>query len=412
MLFVRTIGVLCLAFMSLFPGRELNAEPLKLYIDADYSITRFAAESIELGVSTALEELDYLIGGQKVEVVARDHRENSKRSRLTIKRFLEDEQALAMIGGMQSPPYLTYRNFINQNGVLTLLPWSAAGPITRADKGDTNWLFRLSIDDNKAGPFLVEHAVHVKGCKAVGLILMDTGWGRANQKSMSATFKELGLEPASVIFFPSVLGNAAAEEIGLEVRSQGVDCAIMLSTANAAIKITHALYKHNKSLHLSSHWGILGGSYPEAVPDEMRTALSLEVIQTCGLQVEQQGSEVLKAALRRTKKYQSLSEMPAPVGFVHGYDIIQILAAAAEQAAKTVAWKGAITNKRNGLRIALEKLEKPVKGILKTYNTPFQPYGTEANDAHEALGEDEYCMAVYDEDGHLVDSHNHEAHSH
>jgi len=47
-------------------------------------------------------------------------------------------------------PYIKNRGLINKNNIPLLVPWAAGGPITRYPQSD-NWVFRLSIDDSKAG---------------------------------------------------------------------------------------------------------------------------------------------------------------------------------------------------------------------------------------------------------------------
>lgn len=51
------------------------------------------------------------------------------------------------------------------------------------------------------------------------------------------------------------------------------------------------------------------------------------------------------------------------------------------------------------MRDALERLEEPIPGLLKTYQRPFSSEGA---DAHEALGADDLCLARYDEAGNIV----------
>jgi len=67
-----------------------------------------------------------------------------------LNRYLEDPKALLIFSGLHSPPLLANRELINQQGILILDPCTAAGSITRY-AAEKNWIFRLSIDDSKAG---------------------------------------------------------------------------------------------------------------------------------------------------------------------------------------------------------------------------------------------------------------------
>lgn len=388
-----------LALFLLFSA-PARADRLTLYIDADYAVSAAAAVAIELGVRTALNEAGGRLGGVDAVVVPRDHRGNVRRSRKTMERYLESEEALALIGGMHSPPYLTHQDFLNANRVLTLLPWSAAGPITRPSAGMENWIFRLSVDDRKSGEYLVREAVERGGCSRIALILLDTGWGRANFRSLSAALEVRGLRPSATVFFGASIGKASAGVLAEDIAHARADCAVLLTSWDAGRYVTNALYEQMPDLRVFSHWGVSGGRFADHVPYERLRDMQFSVLQTCGLREERDGNPVLRAALAAAApENATLATLRAPSGFVHGYDLTRILIAAADQASKTPAWDGDIAARRAAVREALEGLRTPVEGILATYDPPFRPYVPEDPDAHEALGADDFCMARFREDG-------------
>jgi branched-chain amino acid transport system substrate-binding protein len=128
---------------------------IKIYHDADYSNHESSALSMMMGLNTALDEVGFQLQGYRLELVPKNHRGNSARSKQHMKEFIEDPDALFILGGLHSPPYIRYRDYINENQVLLLIPWAAGGPITRYDQG-LNWVFRLSIDDTKAGYRMIQ----------------------------------------------------------------------------------------------------------------------------------------------------------------------------------------------------------------------------------------------------------------
>lgn len=393
--------VLCLLVFTSF-SRPSSAAPLELYLDADFSISFAATESIALGVDTALAEVDYMIGGQDVTVVNKDHRGNVKRSHRTMQAFVASDRALAMIGGLHSPPYITHRDFMNDAGVLTLLPWSAGAPITRAANDGPNWIFRLSVDDSKSGEFFARETLDRGGCKSVALVLLDTGWGQAGEVSITAALALRDATPATVQYFPFAVGDAAAGALAAEVAASRADCAVLMANATNGATVFRALHDHAPTLRVFSHWGIMGATFQDAIPHAMRTAHDLQLLQTCALQIEAEGSEVLTAALRTgAPTATTLADLGAVTGFVHGYDLTRLLIAAGEQAASDPNWQGTITQRRSALKAALENLETPVDGILKRYEAPFRPYASDDRDAHEALGLDDLCLARFSEDGRL-----------
>lgn len=398
---LRVVLILLLVGVFCVPTRA--EEPaLRLYIDADYSIAKRGAEAIELGIRTGLAAAGGRLAGHEVEIVPLNHRANAKRSFRHMQKFLKDDRALAFIGGVHSPPYLTHRDFIHDNGILLMLPWSAAGPITRAKPGQENWVYRVSVDDSKSGDFLISQALDRSECNGVALLLLDSGWGRANKRTMNAALERRGQEASATIMFDGTIGQTEARDIADEIAQSGADCVIMLATAISGGHLVNALHASQPSIRIFSHWGILSGGFSDMVPHDTRQSAQVVVLQTCALRMEAQGSPEVARALSFLDDVTQLADVQAPTGFVHGYDLAQILAAAVEQAARSPQWSGSITDKRQAVRQALDNLETPVVGMLKTYNPPFREYSSDVPDAHESLGADDFCMASFDARGRLV----------
>lgn len=381
-----------------------RAEGLKVYIDADFSISVSVARAVELGLKTALAQGGNMLAGQPVTVVSLDHRGNPRRSQANIQRFQRDPNAIAVFGGMESPPYLTFGENINLAGIPLLLPWSAAAPITRKAQGDENFIFRLSVDDSKAGKFLVKSAAS-QGCTQIALMLIDTGWGRANDVTMSAALEAESMEAVIKINVPSDVGPLAAKNIARDLAASGADCAISVMTSDPSIKVFNAMYELSPDVRVFSHWGMISPAFPTSVPFAVRERLSFRLLQTCGLQVETRGSTILSGALETARtigaEVQSLRDVGAPAGFVHAYDLGLILQAAAEQAASDAAWTSDTAARRRALRDAIEALETPVNGILAAYDPPFAAVTETDLGGHEALGGDRLCLAQYDDENRL-----------
>ncbi|MGK0341398.1 MAG: branched-chain amino acid transport system substrate-binding protein, partial [Candidatus Azotimanducaceae bacterium] len=172
------------------------ADIVHLYIDADRTGTRASGIAIERGIRLALHENRYRLGGKNVKLVIRDHHGSSVRSKAHLEEYLQDDKALVLFSGLHSPPLLENLKFINENKVLVLDPWAAAGPITRFPSKD-NWIFRLSVDDSKAGTVIVENALE-EGYRKLYLLLEETGWGKSNEKTMKQALQRHKLTAVGV----------------------------------------------------------------------------------------------------------------------------------------------------------------------------------------------------------------------
>jgi len=179
---------------------EVSAETIRLYLDADQTGSQSSSISIERGIRTALSEVGNKLGGRDVEIVLKNHRGNNSRSKSNLQESLDDKQALAVFAGLHSPPLLAHRDFSNDNQVLLLNPWAAAGPVSRPASSE-NWIFRLSVDDSKAGQLIVSHATLQDHKQHPALLLENTGWGKSNERTMTTACAELGIEPTGVFWF-------------------------------------------------------------------------------------------------------------------------------------------------------------------------------------------------------------------
>ena len=166
---------------------------------------------------------------------------------------------------------------MNENGVLGLLPWSAAGPITRASEGMTNWLFRLSVDDSQSGEFFIREAVDKAACTRMALILLDTGWGRANHKTLTQALERRGMEPVATEFFSVAVGAASVHNMAERISIAQADCAVLLSNWDDGALVLNELHSVKSNIRVFSHWGIMGGEFSNLVPPATRDAMSLQV---------------------------------------------------------------------------------------------------------------------------------------
>lgn len=387
--------------MTLFFVSAARADPIRIYLDADRTVNVESAISIEMGVRTAFAEVGNVVGGAKVEIVPLDHQGNVKKTLVHIRRYLRDDDALVMFGGLHSGPYIKYGKDINESGVLMLLPWSAAGPLTRTNSPE-NWVFRLSVDDTKAGGRMVEYALTVEECQRPILLLENTGWGRTNERTLTAALVDSGHPGVETVWFELGIGDLDARILTRSVMSHEADCVLMVTNAREGAALVNAIVQEEAGVKVFSHWGITGGDFDKKTSHEVREKANLRVLQTCfsfvrdKLPVKAQAVVSLAQSLF-PGQFTDPRDLRAPVGFIHGYDLARILIAAIQEAGLT----GDTVADRARIRNTLENLQTPVDGLIRTHSAPFRPYVVEDFDAHEALGRKDLCMAKYDADGRL-----------
>jgi len=354
---VCLIGITFLASSSPVFSQQ---SPLKIYIDADRTGAAESGISIEQGVRAGLVSYGNQLNGRDVEVVIRDHRGSTPRSKRHLNEFLKDKDALLVVSGLHSPLLLANRDFINENKILTLDPWAAAGPITRPST-EENWIFRLSVDDTKAGEMITRFAA-AEGLKKPYLLLEDTGWGNSNLKTMSSAIKNSDGTLAGVSRFKWGVGSSESESIAVKIKNSGADVVFLVANANEAKPLLTALMKNPATKHLPirSHWGIAGGNFAKDVPAVVKN-LDLKFIQTKFSFLSEGETAVTKQAFSTAQKLypeviSKKEDIKAPTGFIHAYDLMILL----NEAAQLISWSGDLQQDRLALKRALESISKPV----------------------------------------------------
>ncbi|MBI9109461.1 MAG: ABC transporter substrate-binding protein [Spirochaetales bacterium] len=376
---------------------------LNIYIDADRTGAKASGISIEQGVRLALSEINNKINDYKIELVIRDHHGSSKRSALHLKEFVNDPNGLAVFSGLHSPPVFSNLDYMNEKEILLLDPWAAAGPITRTtDSSGRNWIFRLSVDDTRAGEIITAYAVDREGFKKPALLLEDTPWGRSNESSMITALEKRGLEPLDIIWFNWNLGENGARVILTEIYSKEVDVIFMVANAPEGITFIKAMAERdiNERLPIRSHWGITGGRFFETLgPEVLVDIVDLRFIQTSFSFLDPEQSpfsiDVFNRASLMFPEIIEPEDIKAPCGFIHSYDLTRILISALNQ----IEISEDIIRTRRLLRDALENITTPVQGLVKIYTKPFREYSEEDFFAHEALGLQDLKMAEYTKKG-------------
>lgn len=383
--------------LILIPCHYGVSKTLYIYHDADYSVNIDSANAMKMGFLTALSEVDNKVHGYNIKLIEKNHRGNINRSLSTFKHFKKNANALFILGGLHSPPYIVNREYINKNKIPLLVPWAAGGPITRYPDSN-NWVFRLSIDDTVAGNRLAEHALSKLHCKSPRLFLEQTPWGESNYKTMSAYLNNK--VPFDVSWFGwNTKQNTAEVEIKKAI-NQNVDCLILVASYTESVHFLNAMLAISPELRLPiiSHWGLTGGDLDKVLTPELKKGVDLSVIQSCFAFNDDWITPFSEKVLKRAKTlfpaaFTNKDMLNAPAGFIHAYDLGRI----AIRALQNIKLSGDIKKDRLAFKNALENIQHPIQGLIKQYEKPFSIWTQSKPDAHEALNLADFCMATFDD---------------
>jgi branched-chain amino acid transport system substrate-binding protein len=364
-------------------------KPVLIGLDAEFGYAdSSSAEAIREGILIAAEEINGaggVLGGRPLALEERANHSVPARSIENVKELAAKPDLVAVFCGRFSPTVLEAVPTIHELGLPLLDPWSAADAIV--DNGLTpNYAFRLSLRDSWAMPVMLRHAEKL-GVDKVGMLLLNTSWGRGNLKVAEKYAAEHpGLKIVGTHWFN--WNDKSFLEKYQSLRSQGAKGIILVSNANEAEILIREVagLPAKERIPIVSHWGVTGGRLAELAGPAL-AKVEFSVVQTYGfIGATDPVARRVIAAHERLFKTKGARAIKSPVGVAHAYDLTHLLARAIAKAGST---------DRKAIRDALERLG-PYKGLIREYAQPFTAT------RHEALTPELVHMAEYAEDGAIV----------
>lgn len=345
-------------------------------LDADMSnVAKAGGKAIEQGLQIAVDEINAAGGvlGKPIVIEVHDHRGNPARGIANLRNLHENENLIAVVGGVHTPVAIAELPFIHKAPLIYLDPWAAGTPVI--DNGyEPNFAFRLSVRDEWAGQVILAEA-KADLCSSITLLLERTGWGRSNETSMKQAATQLGLTIDGVEWFN--WNSEIFSELIQALAKEGAECLALVANAPESAEIVRAIAQLPESQRPSvySHWGITGGDFEMLVEPEVLNKVKLKHLQTLSYH-QPKTKKGEKLVVNFEKIFGPQAANNAFNGVAHAYDLVHLLALAITQA-------GSI--EPNGVRLALENIAR-FDGAMKKYEFPFSKQN------HEALNAEDYIM--------------------
>lgn len=371
------------------PSIWAASDPIRIGLDAEFDLPgSVSAQAVEMGMRCAIDEINGrggVLGGRRFDLVTRDHGSVAARGIRNLREFASMPDLLAVFAGRFSPVVLEQLPTIRETGTLLMAPWSSADAIVNNGM-NPNYVFRLSLRDSLAMPKLLQVA-RGRRLDRIGLLLINTGWGRSNESAAMAHSAKPG-GPAIVGTAWYNFGDTSLIDPYRALLRAGAQAIVLVANDDEAAVLVHemAALQPAERLPVLSHWGVSGGRFFEAARPALG-AVDFSVIQTFSFFNAEPAAwqRFVKAASARYGITRP-EQITAPVGVAHAYDLMHILALAVARAG---------TTDRSRVRDALERVRNH-DGLIKRYAQPFTPT------RHEALDEGQLLIARYRSDGALA----------
>jgi branched-chain amino acid transport system substrate-binding protein len=357
------------------------AQDIKVGFNGDLSASPSAqsGQAGVLGIQAAIDDINAAGGvlGRKLTLVVRDDLSQPPKSIQNMSDLIDNEKVVAVLGPTNSGNALAWKHIPNQKKNPSLGCIGSATDITKPMGANAdNYMYRVSMVDRAQVAGLIAYAKSNPKTKNVGFLVETTGYGQGGLKDLQELADAKGLKPVATEKF-GVNDTDMTSQLN-KMKAAGVDTVLVWAQGTPIGQLVRSMEKINYFPVTLTSWSSDNASF----------------FDTAGKTLAEKPVFMRTITEDRTPKQQALydrlsSKMASKSAFsfaAHCYDALMITAAAIKQAGATEGPK---------MREALENLQAPVEGIMKTYTKPFS--ATE----HEALTAADYRWTVW-KDGRLV----------
>lgn len=342
-----------------------GAQDLKLGYNGDLSASPSAqsGHAAVLGMQAAIDDINAAGGvlGRKFTLVTRDDQSQPPKSIQNMSDLIDNEKVIAVFGPTNSGNAMAWKHIPNQKKIPVIGNVGSGTAITHPmTPGADNYMFRVSMVDRDQVGALMAYVKKNPASKVVGLMAETTGYGAGGLKDMQEIAELQGLKIVATERF-AVSDTDMTSQLN-KMKAANVDTVVVWAQGTPIAQLVRSMEKINYFPLTLTSWAADNITFYDAAGKTLANKpIFMRTVSESRTPVQQ-------------KLYDRIgTKLKAPSSFsfsLHGYDSVQLLAAAIKQA-----------NSADGTAVknALEDLRTPVAGVLKTYSKPF------SKTQHEAL---------------------------
>jgi branched-chain amino acid transport system substrate-binding protein len=365
----KLLGAAALCFF----GLAAQAQDIKLGFNGDLSASPSAlsGQAAVLGLQAAIEDVNSAGGvlSRKLTLVVRDDLSQPPKSIQNMSDLIDNEKVVTVFGPTNSGNALAWKQVPNQKKIPVIGTVGSGTAITYpVSAGADNYMFRISMVDRDQVAGLMAYVKKNPAVTNLGYLSETTGYGQGGLKDVQELGDLQGLKPVCNEKF-GVNDTDMTSQLN-KCKAAGVDTIVVWAQGTPLGQLMRSMEKINYFPLTLMTWAADNQSFYEAA----------------GKALAEKPIFMRTVTEERTPKQQKLYDRVAPkmasasaFGFAaHSYDAVMVLALAIKQANSTDGTK---------IREALENLQTPYDGLMKSYDKPF------SKTEHEALRSKDYKWA-------------------
>ncbi|GAA0779989.1 ABC transporter substrate-binding protein [Castellaniella ginsengisoli] len=331
--------------------------------------------SMRDGVRLAVQEVNAKGGvlGRQIELIERDDEAKNERGVQIAQELINREKVVATVGLINTGVTLASTRFYQNASIPAIVNVATGSVVTQQflpPKYEHNYVFRMSAADNIQAPMIAAEAVTKRGFKKVAIMADSTNYGQLGREDMEKALEKLGVKPVVVEKFN--IGDVDMTAQLLRAKEAGAEALLTYGIGPELAQLANGMAKLGWKVPLIGSWTLAMANFIDTARANGDGALMPQTF------IQHPNTPKRKAfidAYVQTFKPKH-DRIESAVSAAQGYDSVLLLAAAIEQAGDT---------KGDGIRAALENLQKPVEGVIMTYKAPFSASDHETIDGPDLV---------------------------
>jgi branched-chain amino acid transport system substrate-binding protein len=363
----------------------LAADPIKIGLSGPFTGgSSSMGVSMRDGVRLAVDEINKAGGvlGRPIALVERDDEAKNERGVQIAQELISKEKVVATVGFINTGVSLASQRFYQEAKIPVMNNVATGSLVTHQfDDQPANYIFRNAAHDSIQAPMIVQEAVVRRGFKKVAILADSTNYGQLGREDLEKALGLKGIKPVAVEKFNVKDVDMTAQL--LKAKEAGAEVILTYGIGPELAQIANGMTKLGWKVPMIGSWTLSMANFIDnAGPGGEGARMPQTFIQEPTTPKRQ--SFIINYLKTFNPKN---ARIDSPVSAAQGYDSVYLLAAAIQQAASTDGVK---------MREALENLQKPVEGVVTTYNKPFTKTDHEAITANiPVFGEVKGQRVVY-----------------
>lgn len=384
-----------LLFLLLVSSPLLAADSIKIAITGPFSGgSAPMGVSMRDGAKLAIGEINAAggvsVAGKKlkIEIIERDDEAKNERGALIAQELAAMDDLSGVIGSVNTGVVLAGDKHLQDKSITKIItPAAGSASMTQWSKAGVADLsiFRFAAHDGIQAAMVVEEAINRKLTK-VAIIHDSTNYGVSGRDDLLDQIKKQGDRLTVVSTDKFNIGDKDMTAQLLRAKSAGAQAVLIWGIGPELAAVANGMAKIGFKVPLIGGWTL---SMSNFIDNAGKNGDGTLMPQTF---IEDPVTPKAKAFIEAYHKTYNVTRIPSPVSAAQGYDAVLIFAAAVKQAGSTDTHK---------IKLALEDLKEPVKGVIATWDHPFHKWSAAYEPSHEAFAHEQVVMGMV-KDGRVV----------